>query len=177
MGCSQTLSAIAKDCLGSLGGIKRVLLANADDVTGVTLTDSIITAITMGSGKVFYEYQFRANTGSLTSNYQVPDTGASPYVQTDLVMAFNRMETAKRVSIIALAQADLVGIVEDMNGKYWYLGYDNPLRLSAGAALSGQQRSDRNGYDVTLVDESRELPYEVNAGIIAGLLSGGAVNQ
>lgn len=171
MSCSQVLSAIPKDCESNIGGIKRVLLANADDVAAKTLTDEIITAITMASGKSFLEFNFRPNTGSLTSEYQVSDTGASNFVQSTLVMAFNRMETAKRVAVVALAQADLVAIVEDMNGKYWYLGYDDPVRLSAGAAPTGTARSDRNGYDVTLLDESKELPYEVNAGIIAGLLN------
>lgn len=170
MGCSQTLSAIAKDCNSNIGGIKRVLLANADDVTAVSITDDVISAITMASSKKFLEYQFRPNTGSISSNYQVSDNGASPYVQTDLVMAFSRLETSKRVAIIALAQADLVAIVEDMNGKYWYLGYDAPLHLSAGAALSGTARADRNGYDVTLIDESHDLPYEVSDAIISGLL-------
>ena len=36
MSCSQTLSAIPKDCESNLGGIKRVLLANFDDVTAAT---------------------------------------------------------------------------------------------------------------------------------------------
>lgn len=170
MSCSQVLSAIPKDCESNLGGIKRVLLANFDDVTAVAVTDNIITAITMTASKKFLEYNFRPNTGSISSNYQVSDTGASNYVQTDLVMAFNRMETAKRAAIVALAQADLVAIVEDMNGKYWYLGKDTPLRLSAGAALSGTARADRNGYDVTLIDESAELPFEVTESIISDLL-------
>lgn len=170
MSCSQTLSAISKDCNANIGGIKRVLLANSDDVTAVTIASEIVTAITMASSKKFLEFAFRPNTGSMTTNAQVSDSGASPYWQTDVVMAFNRLETAKSVAIKALAQADLIGIVEDMNGKYWLVGFENPLNISAGAAASGTQRGDRNGYDITLTDVASELPHEVDSTIIAGLL-------
>lgn len=170
MSCPQTLSGLAKDCQPSMGGIVRVLLANKDDVTAVTLTDGVISAITLASSKNFHEYAFRPNTSQMTSNWQVNAENGVAYVQTDLVMVFNRMETAKRVEIAAMALADLVAIVQDCNGKFWYLGYDNPLHLSAGDGQTGTARSDRNGYSVTLQDDSLGLPYEVSSGIIDNLL-------
>ena len=170
MSCSQTLSGIAKDCGSNLGGIKRVLLANYADVTTITVTSDQVSAITMATGKKFKEYLFRPGTGSMSSNYQVNAENGVAYVQTDLVMVFNRMETAKRVEIVALAQADLYAIVEDMNGKFWLLGHDEPIALSAGDGLSGTARTDRNGYSVTLQDNSRELPFEVDSSIITGIV-------
>jgi hypothetical protein len=86
------------------------------------------------------------------------------YVQTDLLLVFNRMETAKRVEIMAMAQGELVAIVKDANGSYWFLGKDEPLVLSAGDGLTGTARADRNGYSATLQDNSLELPYEVLVG-------------
>ena len=171
MSCSQTLSGIAKDCLNSLGGIKRVLLANYADVTTVTVTSDKVSAITMDTGKKFKEYLFRPGTGSMSSNYQVSAENGVAYVQTDLVMVFNRMETTKRVEIVALAQADLCAIVEDNNGKFWLLGYDEPLVISAGDGLTGTARTDRNGYSVTLQDNSKELPFEVDASVITSILA------
>lgn len=170
MSCPQSLSGLAKDCLASMGGIVRVLLANKDDVTAVTVADNAISAITMVSTKTFKEYNFRPNTSQMTSNWQVNAENGVAYVQTDLVMVFNRMETTKRVEIAAMALADLVAIVQDCNGKFWYLGYDNPLHLSAGDGQTGTARSDRNGYSVTLQDDSLGLPYEVSPGIIDNLL-------
>lgn len=170
MSCPQTLKGLAKDCAASMGGIVRVLLANFDDVTAKTVTDGVISAMTMASGKTFHEYAFRPNTSSMTSNWQVNAENGVAYVQTDLQMVFNRMETTKRVEIAALALADTVAIVEDANGKYWFLGNDNPLHLSAGDGQTGTARSDRNGYSVTLQDDSLGLPMEVSASIISSLL-------
>lgn len=170
MSCSQTLAGIARDCGANIGGIKRVLLANQSDVTTITVTTDKVSAITMAASKTFKEYLFRPGTGSMSSNYQVNAENGVAYVQTDLVMVFNRMETTKRVEIVALAQADLYAIVEDMNGKYWLLGYDEPLVISAGDGLTGTARTDRNGYSITLQDNSKELPYEVADSIISGIL-------
>lgn len=164
MSCSQILAGIARDCAANMGGIKRVLLANRGDVSAITVTSNKVTVITMETAKKFYEYAFRPGTSSMSSNYQVSRENGVKYVQTDLLMVFNRMETAKRVEIEAMAQADLYAIVEDNNGIFWLLGYDNPLELSAGDGLTGTSRTDRNGYSVTLQDDSKGLPMEILTG-------------
>lgn len=170
MSCSQTLSGLAKDCSANAGGIVEVYLANFEDVTAKTIADSKISAVTMAEGAKFKVYHFPKNTGSLTSTYNVGD-GDNKYVSSDLVMQFGRMETAKRIEVTAMAMSDLVAIVKDKNGKYWYLGYDEPVALADGSdAQTGTQRADLNRYQVTLHDESAELPYEVDGSIIAGLI-------
>ena len=164
MPCSQTLSGITRDCSPSLGGIVEVYIANFADVTAKTITSDKITAITMASSAKFRKYEFRRNTGSLSSTYQINAENGSTFVQSDLVLVFNRMETSKRVEIVALAQGELCAIVKDANGVYWYLGDEEPLVASAGDGLTGTQRSDRNGYSVTLQDVSSALPIEVLVG-------------
>lgn len=170
MTCNQTLNGLARDCNPSMGGIKRVLAANRDEVGEITITDDKVSAIATGTGK-FKEYAFSRNTGSMSSAYQINPENGIRYVQTDVVMVFNRMETTKRVEITALAQNDLVLIVQDANGKYWLLGRDEPVRATAGDGMTGTARGDRNGYSVTLQDNSHEMPYEVDESIIDGLVA------
>ena len=170
MACSQTLAGLANDCAASMGGIVEVLIANAVDVTAVTVTDNKISAITLASTKYFHKYGFARNTGSLSSNYTIDETTGARFVASDLVLQFNRMETTKRVEISALAQGELVVIVKDANGLYWYLGKDAPVKATAGDGLTGTARADRNGYSITLQDNSLEMPFEVNASIIDNLL-------
>lgn len=159
-----------------MGGIVRVLLANRDDVSAITVTDGEITAITMVSSgtppvaATFKEYLFRPQTGSMKSERQIDEAAGTNYVQTLLALVFNRMETSKRLEIEALALADAVAIVEDANGKYWYLGKDHPLHMSAGGGETGTARGDRNAYTTTLQDDSLEFPNEVDPDIVAALL-------
>ena len=152
-----------------MGGIAEVLIANYDDVTAVAVTTGIVSAITMATSAKFKKYHFNKNTGNLTSTYNIDPASGVKYVASDLLLQFNRMETAKRVEISALALADLAVIVKDANGKYWYLGKDEPVNASAGDGQTGTARGDANRYTITLHDESLEMPYEVDSTIISGI--------
>ena len=170
MACNQTLSGLVKDCSPSMGGITEVLLANREDVSAVTADSGKISEITMASSAKFKRYTFARNTGSMTSTYTIDQASGVRYVTTDLLLQFNRMETTKRVEISALAVNDLVAIVKDANGIYWYLGYDEPVNASAGDGQTGTARGDANRYTITLQDNSKEMPMEVDSTIIAALI-------
>lgn len=151
-----------------MGGIVAVRLANKADVSAVTVSTNKITAITMATSGAttakFKLFNFDRNTGSLSSNYTIDHTTGANFVVSDLLMVFRKMDTNKRVAISALSQGELVAIVTDANGAHWYLGFDEPLLASAGDGLTGTQRADRNGYSITLQDNSKELPYEILTG-------------
>ena len=169
MSCNQTLAGLAKDCATSMGGIRTVYIANYDDVKRPTPVEGKIAAIEMVSGKTFHQDFFKKNKGSTTSTLNV-NTDSGNYVTTDLVLSFLKMETRKRIEMSALAANELVVIVEDCNGAYWYLGYDEPVTAGAGEGVTGVQKTDANRYGLTLRDESLEFPYEVDATAIATLL-------
>lgn len=170
MPCTQTLAGIAKDCQANMGGIKKVLIGNHADVSGITVTDGKISAITMSESAKFADYAFAKNTCSLTSTYTVDPASGVRFVTSELLMQFNRMETTKRVEINALAQGELIVIVVDANDVAWLLGKDEPVAMSAGDGQTGTARSDANRYTTTLQDISKELPYEVDASVLDTLL-------
>ena len=182
--CNQTLNGITLDCSHSLGGIKTVYIANYNDVTdikynastgsttgttsgvtgsttGVTYTGDTITGITMASGAVFKPYQFRKQTGSMTSTLTVDETAGVNYVSTELSLVFTKMETKKRIELSALSVGQLAVIVEDSNGTFWFLGKDDYVSVSAGGAQTGVAKGDGNNYTLTLRDESDTYPYEI----------------
>lgn len=170
MSCTQTLSGLAKDCTSNMGGIVEVYLANKADVDAVSMSSGKISTITMAASAKFKKYSFAKNTGSLTSAYTIDNASGVKYVTSTLVLQFNKMETQKRTEITALALGDLVAICKDANGSYWYLGYDEAVNASAADGQTGTARGDANRYSVTLEDNSKEMPYEVEESIIAGIL-------
>lgn len=173
MACSQTLAGIARDCEPSMGGVRRVLIANYDDVSATpTISEGVITEITLAEGKKFHEYIFRPGTAHLDSVLNKDNAAGTAYYTSQVSLQFSRLESAKRMEMVALTAGYFVAIVEDNNGKYWYLGFDEPMSASAGTAATGTARADLNGYTLVLDDNSRELPYEVNADIVAGLVAG-----
>ena len=171
MACNQTLNGLVRDCQPSMGGIVEAHAINKEYLEEITASEGIVSAITLASGEKFKSYYFNRNTGSMTSNYTLDPATGVRFVTTDLVLQFNRMETAKRVEVTALAQNELALIVKDANGKYWLLGKDEPVMATAGEGVTGTARGDRNGYGITLQDTSLEMPYEVDAALVATLLA------
>lgn len=171
MSCAnQTITGIEKDCSTSKGGINVVYLANYDDVTAVETSEGKITGITLAEGKRFLTYNFRKGTGSMSSTLNVDPANGVNYVTTDLALTFLKMDTAKRIEMSALAVNELVAIVKDANGVYWYLGMDEAIAATAGDGATGTARGDGNRYTITLQDTSSTFPFEVEAGVVEGLI-------
>ena len=161
MSCSQTLNGLARDCETSKGGIIEAYIANFDDVESVTVSEDMITAITMADSAKFKKYVFKRNTGNYASTLNVDPANGVNFVSTDIVFQFTKMETAKRVEIAALSVGELAVIVKDANGKYWYFGKDEAVSASAGSGQTGTARTDGNMYSITLQDNSETWPYEI----------------
>lgn len=178
---SIVLKGIMMDCSNSIGGIKKVWLARYSDIAQVngktaTIGDITeteggetrvlgkgVTAISLKSGGEWFEYQFRKNTGSLTSTLNVDEANGNNYITSELSLVFSKMETKKRMEMAALAVGAVVAVVLDSNGKYWLLGFDDYVSASAGTGETGTAKEDRNAYTITLSTDSAEWPYELSA--------------
>lgn len=168
-----TLAGLCKPCDGSLGGIIEVYLAPWQKDIYTEGTDGEVSAVT--SGVTFYKYQFRKNTGSMSSALNVSEENGNS-VTTTLSLVFSKMETKKRIEMNALMALEVAAIVLDANGHYWALGADNPLTASEGAGETGTAKTDGNRYTISLQDDSLKFPAEVPSSVFAGLTIQEATN-
>jgi len=179
MACSSiTLAGINTGCKDNMGGIKEVYIIKKDYIESVTLTSNAISAITVSvvdptaatpEDQPWSTYKFRKGTSQFTSTMTTDDAAGTMSFETVLALQFSKQETSKRLEIMALCMDDVAVIVLDNNGKYWYLGYDQPVTATAATAQTGTAFGDFGGYNVELTDNSKELPYEVTATAIAAL--------
>ena len=160
----KTITKLEYDlCQNNLGGIKNIWLANY--VENAAKVEKDATDISgFADGVSWFKYPIRKGTASMTSTYNTSTDGAS-YVSTELAIVFTRMETQKRVAMTSFALAEAMAVVEDSNGKYWFLGKDAPITLTAGGGETGTAKGDRNAYTATFTDESLTFPYEVAASV------------
>ena len=170
MACNTTLNGLVRDCLSNVGGVKAVYLANKDDVSGVTVTDGVISAITQVGSAKFKKYYFKRGQASVESTPQFNDAGDYAGESTVLSLNFLRQDATKRLEAISLSVGELVAIYEDNNGLFWYLGYDNPVLRTGGTSGSGTATTDTNRYGLELTDISNELPHSVDATIIPSIV-------
>ena len=171
MSCPIVLNGITVDCK-CLGGIKEIYVIDALYVTGTTLsgTTGIIASIGLTAGKKFSTYSLRKEVGSMESTINSDDAAGTISYETSVTANFAQMTAAKRLEIMSLAIGSMVAIVKDSNDKYWYLGYDYPVVLTAGGGSTGTALTDANQYTITLTDKGKYLPFEVTSTIISALL-------
>ena len=172
MSCnSHTLAGIGLGCKDNMGGIKEVYLIKDSEVTDIQLDEggSAVASITLADSAAFKTYKFRKGTSSMSSTMTTDEAAGTMSIQTDLALQFSKMETAKRLEIMAMCMDSLKGIVLDSNGKYWLLGYDYPITASAATGNTGTAFADFGGYNITLTDNSREFPFEIPSAVMATL--------
>ena len=142
------------------GGIGKLYIANANQVTSITNNASgATTAITMSStASVFYEVEFRDNSGAFTETVtQDPDT-LSVAVEQSLVGIINCRDQELRNLIQDMANqaCGLVCVHVENTGLYWIWGAEvigskkRPARLTSAEGLSGALFTDSNQETLTL---------------------------
>lgn len=168
--CLMSLSGIPYECDVNLAGIKTLYLTDWNNVESVTVDDDTISAITMKDTMKFKKYVFAKNTGSLTKTMTKDDSKGTRYFLNEFTCNFNKMNEYKRVELNELAAGQIAGIVEDMNGIYWYLGKDNYCTATAVTGQSGASTDDGNYYSLTIQDMSGALPFPVDASAVASVI-------
>lgn len=165
MACTQTLTAISRQCGKVRGGISKLWVVNQDKVS-ITVTDGAVTAIALTAaqpapGDGLIEFGFRPGTATVSIAGNADDSGRNMSYTTTATFEFLKQETAKRVSLQALVETDAYLIYEDMNHKRWLLGYDSPVNSNVNGE-SGAGVTDANLYTLVVTDSSLELPMEIS---------------
>ena len=142
------------------GGIGKLYIANANQVTSITTNATAsVTAITMTStAAVFYEVEFRENSGAFTETItQDPDT-LSVAIEQSMVGTINCRDQELRNLIQDMANqaCGLVCVHVENTGNYWIWGVETvgakkrPVRLTNVEGLSGALFTDSNQETLTL---------------------------
>lgn len=159
MACTQTFTGILRDCTPSMGGVVKAWVENFDEVVVKKDEEGRITSI---EGE-FKPYELRRETGALTSTITTDPKTHTRFVTSEVTLVFAHMDNTKRDEIEKLIAGDLAVILQDANGKYWYLGATNPVNVSAGTGQTGTAAGDSNNYTLTLQDVDPNLPQDVSA--------------
>jgi hypothetical protein len=169
MACALT-QGYTLDCKDSLGGLKSVLFIESENVSVDTETDGVITDIQLAVGKYFYKYELVKETSMFMETVTASIQNGTIFYAQELTIVLNKLQANTRNEILLLAKNNLVAIVEDKNGKYWYLGQNGGLDITGGTAGSGTAAGDRSGYELTFSGQEKELAPEVSSSIISGLI-------
>tara|TARA_R110000822_G_scaffold146931_1_gene286016 strand:+ start:544 stop:1092 length:549 start_codon:yes stop_codon:yes gene_type:complete len=142
------------------GGIGKFYVANANQVTGITTNASgATTAITMtSSAAVFYEVEFRDNSGAFTETVTQDADTLSVAIEQSLTGIINCRDQELRNLIQDMANqaCGLVLVHVENTGNYWIWGAETVGgkkrvgRLTSAEGLSGALFTDSNQETLTI---------------------------
>ena len=173
------LSSITTTCLSNLPSIKSLWIGqfdsasfsytylqngsqNVTDDDGNPIKESVSGATLNQGSKPWVIFNFKRNTGELTSEMTVNDNG-SHYYTNGVNIVFAKIDNGKRLSLEAVGSGECTMIVLDSNNQYWLIGAENSVAMTTLTATTGVAVSDSNQYSVTLSAEEPTMPILIEA--------------
>ena len=163
------------DCREGVGGIKELYIIELANVSAITESSGIVTAITKVSGKRFWKYAQVRETSNTNETLAGNLQNGTLYYDQSVNIVINNRQATRRNEIMLLAKNNLIIVaVENQvdssgNNKSFLYGRVNGLQLQTGEAPSGTTWADRNGYTLTFQAQEVELAPEVTYSLLAGL--------
>lgn len=173
MACALT-QGYNLDCREGIGGIKEVYIIELANVSEITETSGVVTAITKESGKRFWKYSLVRETSNTTETLNGNEQNGTFYVTQQVQIILNKRQASVRNEIMLLAKNNLIIIAVDnavpgQTAKAWMFGKTQGLILAQGTSDSGTAWADRNGYTLPFTGNEPELAPEVQYSLIETL--------
>ena len=179
MACtSKYLTSIATSCTSNLPSIKSLWIGafesstftytylqngsqNVLDDDGNPIIETVSGATLKEGSKPWVIFNFKKNTGELTSEMTVNDNG-SHYYTNGVNLVFAKIDNGKRLSLEAVASGECTMIVLDSNNQYWLIGAENSVAMTTLSATTGVNVGDSNQYSVTLSADEANMPLLID---------------
>ena len=180
MACtSKYLTSITTSCTSNLPSIKSLWIGQYDsasftytylqdgqsqdivDDDGNKIIEAVSGATLKEGSKPWVIFNFKKNTGELTSEMTVNDNG-SHYYTNGVNLVFARIDNGKRLSLEAVASGECTMIVLDSNNQYWLIGAENSVAMTTLSATTGVAISDSNQYSLTISADEATMPILID---------------
>lgn len=153
MSCNTGIFNLDK-CLKSIGGIKNMWVSPKLPLTYLKTEHNYETIYFLGAAHEYSKLNIKDDSVSLTTEISVNDEVGNTSYTTNI--------SIKQADLLAndlkqYADAELSVIFQDIQDRYYIVGYDNLCKLSTGSATSGAQLGDFNGVEITLTTSDRPV--------------------
>lgn len=158
------LTPIYGKCASSIGGVRRVWLADKKYVVDFTYAADelgIINHILNSGGNPSSFYEFDCDGEFVTSGEDLKIDQAGRSFPQSIRLRFAQMDYTKRATLQTLIYTRLACVYEDQNGKYWLLGQEFGLKATVYSAQSDVFKGG-NRYEIGLIGNERMQAREVN---------------
>lgn len=173
--CSDAISAaVERNCNNNVGGLKAIYIADYENVTGVTDTESdgVIDTITMTVGTQFFDFYFAKNSAMYEENLVQNLEIGSTYFEQKVALSIPYRDETRREAIKELVsgQKKLMVLLQDNNDNYWLYFEKEGGIVTALTGGSAAAKGELNGYAIEITADSVSQAAVVNPAIVDALL-------
>lgn len=174
MACALT-QGFGLDCREGIGGLKEVYIIELANISEITESSGIVSAITKATGKRFWKYSLVRETSNATENIVGNEQNGTIYYDQQVQIIINKRQASVRNEILLLAKNFLtvVGVENQLNSsgqpRAFLYGKTQGLQLLTGTSETGTAWADRNGYTLPFAGKEPELAPEVAYAVLATL--------
>lgn len=141
---------------GVIAGIAKLYMIAYKDLKAVSgssfpyvvATNNVVNQLGLVTGKLFTEVGIIANTSGINETGVFNDNGTS-YSTIELTLSLLDV-TAENLSFVkAVGRQEVAAIAMDKSGRYYVIGLNGNLKVSAMTASLGTADADAKGYNLT----------------------------
>lgn len=168
--CSLTQGHTPKACKTS-AGTKSFLITEFANVTAITKTAGVVTAITQAGTTVFYRYKQKAEVANWKQTGATDAKMGTIAYDLEANLELLGLDQATQTELDLLIKNTVIMIAEDVDGTFWLLGEDYGMDLASDGLESGVAMGDFRGNKLQFKGRGYTRVASVDPTIITGLLS------
>ena len=154
-------------CKKSVGGLKNIYFMDYDP--SVFNYDGAEINIT--GSPVAYQYEIKGNSSLETTINSSRETGTTFY-QSALNLTLTYLDNATQQEIQILAAARPHIIIEDYNGNFILVGYENGCDVNGGRIVTGAGMGEMSGFTLTFEAMETVAPIFLDdSSLVTGIVS------
>jgi len=158
-------------CQASIGGVDKVYIMEFANVSSVTVTANVVTAVTKVATKVYRTYNLAKEMGSDSDNLARNVATASMLYDHKVDFTTNGITTAMKQELKAMAQTPLSVIVLRRDGTAWMYGKQKGMDLVVGNMQNAKEASNGPQMVWGFTGQEPDVALEVQFSVLATLLS------
>lgn len=177
MACSS-LTSLTRDCgvQGNPGGNNQLFMIAFADLDGSSgsvygLSGSVISGITLNSGKTFVEIELIKDGLQVKDSATVDPTKDQFFFIQTVSLFLGAQSPEKADFIVTAGRQPVAGIFKSRTGKYYAFGLSGNVYMTKADGDTGKAETDAPGYTLEFSGSDPDIMREVDASIVSSLVA------
>ena len=150
MACGLTLAGRNLGCKDSLGGIKKIYIAQFAEGMWEDIASGSVTGLSGTNTASFYQYEMNRGSGSMNQTITASIENGTVFYDQALTANFTKLEASDITELQNITKGRMSVLVQDNNGNWFIMGHKRGVEASGGVVQTGTASGDLNGFTIEM---------------------------